>query len=213
MKPVLRRRCVLQGACALGLGLAGSVVRGQTRPGDAVLTSPDSPASTTPDPATSAPPEENDRLVFAYGEREGSVVRPEDLTVGAEQTFAWAMQPGTGLVRNGTRLYQILLVRLDPASLAAASLARAVEGIVAYSGVCTHTGCDVTGWHADTRRFQCPCHESQFDPGDGARVIGGPALWPLAALPLTTIDGELAVAGPFEGRVGFQQPGSSPFGI
>jgi Rieske Fe-S protein len=205
MKQVLRRRCLLQGACALGIGLAGSAARGQSPPGAA--------GSTAPDPAASSPPAENDRLVFAYGEREGLVVRPEDLTVDAEQAFAWAIQADTGVVRNGTRLYQILLVRLDPASLSAASLARSVDGIVAYSGVCTHTGCDVTGWHADTRRFQCPCHESQFDPGDGARVIGGPAPWPLAALPLKSIDGELAVAGPFEGRVGFQQPGLSPFGI
>ena len=205
MTEVLRRRCLLQGACALGLGLAGGAARGQAPFGAS--------GSAPVDPAASAPPEEDDLLVFAYGELEGRVVKPEDLKVGAEQTFAWAMQAGTGVVRNGTRLYQILLVRLDAASLAPASLARSVEGIVAYSGVCTHTGCDVTGWHADVRRFQCPCHESQFDPGDGARVVGGPAPWPLAALPLKTIDGELAVARPFEGRVGFQQPGLSPFGI
>ena len=41
-------------------------------------------------------------------------------------------------------------------------------GIVAYSGVCTHTGCDVTDWFPDVRRFKCPCHESEFDPADGA---------------------------------------------
>jgi len=27
------------------------------------------------------------------------------------------------------------------------------------------------------------------------------------------VDGKVGVAGPFEGRVGFQQPGLSPFGI
>jgi hypothetical protein len=29
---------------------------------------------------------------------------------------------------------------------------------------------------------------------------------------LKVVDGALAVAGPFEGRVGFQPPGLSPFG-
>ena len=201
---VLRRRCLLQGVCALGLGLAGVAARGQAQVGTA--------GSTTLDPAASAPPEENDRLVFAYGEREGRVVKPEDLEVGAEQTFAWAMQAGTGLVRDGTRLYQILLVRLDPASLSAASVARSVEGIVAYSGVCTHTGCDVTDWYGDVLRFKCPCHESEFDPADSARVVGGPAPWPLAALPLKIVDGALVVAAAFEGRLGFQAPGLDPFG-
>jgi hypothetical protein len=37
-------------------------------------------------------------------------------------------------------------------------------------------------------------------------VIGGPAPWQLAALPLKTVDGKLAVAGAFEGRLGFLQP-------
>jgi rieske iron-sulfur protein len=204
MSERVRRRHLIQGVCALGLGLAGSA-RGQA-PGPTAAPAPGSGAA-------SAPPAENDRLVFAFGERAGQVVRPDDLTVGAEQTFVWAMQADTGIVRDGTRLYQILLVRLNPEWLSAPTLERSVDGIVAYSGVCTHTGCDVTNWNAELRRFQCPCHESAFDPGDGARVIGGPAPWPLAALPLKAVEGELAVAGPFEGRVGFQQPGLSPFGI
>jgi len=81
---------------------------------------------------------------------------------------------------------------------------RAADGVVAYSGVCTHTGCDVTDWFGDTLHFKCPCHESEFDPGDGARVVGGPAPLPLAALPLKLVDGALVVASPFQGRVGFQ---------
>ena len=35
MTEVLRRRCLLQGACALGLGLAGGAVRGQAPVGNA----------------------------------------------------------------------------------------------------------------------------------------------------------------------------------
>jgi Rieske Fe-S protein len=72
--------------------------------------------------------------------------------------------------------------------------------------VCSHTGCDVTDWFPDVRRFKCPCHESEFDPSDAARVIGGPAPWQLAALPLKLVEGKLAVAGSFVGRLGFMQP-------
>jgi rieske iron-sulfur protein len=160
-----------------------------------------------------APPREDDLLVYAFGDRAGAPIRAEDLKVNTRQVFAWAMEPGTGLIRNGTRLNQVVVVRLDPAALAAETAAKAAGGVVAYSGVCTHTGCDVTDWNAEFNRFQCPCHESQFDPGDGARVVGGPAPWQLAALPLKTSEGLLAVAGGFAGRVGFQQPGLNPFGI
>jgi len=214
------RRCLLRGVCALGLGLAGA---GHADEGDetgatgtaGTAAGPDSaPAPfAPPDPAASTPPEVNDRLVFAFGDREGEAIRPEDLTVGAEQIFAWAQRPDSGLVRNGTRLYQIILIRLDPSWLSEQTAARAADGVVAYAGMCSHTGCDVTDWHEDIRHFQCPCHESQFDPSDGARVVGGPAPWPLAALPLKLADGELAVAAPFEGRLGFMQPGQSLFGI
>ena len=192
----VRRRGVLKGICAVGVGL-----------------SPIGRADETDAEAAAAPPAENDRLVFAFGSREGERIRPEDLATGAAQVFAYAMEPGSGVIRNATRLYQIMLVKLDPAWLTEQTAERAVDGIVAYSAVCTHTGCDIELWDEEARRFQCPCHESQFDPGDAARVVGGPAPGPLAALPLTLVDGELTVARPFEGRVGFQQPGVSPFGF
>ncbi|HEX6996127.1 MAG TPA: Rieske (2Fe-2S) protein [Gammaproteobacteria bacterium] len=161
----------------------------------------------------STPPRENDRLVVAFGARAGQPIAPGDLEIGAKQLFAYPQDPVTGVVRNGSRLNQVIVVRLDPAELAPDTHARAVDGVVAYSGVCTHTGCDVTDWYDDVRRFRCPCHESEFDPKDGARVIGGPAPWPLAALPLKVVDGHLAVAGEFEGQVGFMQPGGlDPFG-
>jgi Rieske Fe-S protein len=161
----------------------------------------------------SLPPRENDRLVVAFGARAGQPIAPGDLELGAKQIFAYPQDPASGVVRSGSRLNQVIVVRLDPSELSADTQSRAVEGIVAYSGVCTHTGCDVTDWYDDVRRFKCPCHESEFDPKDGAQVIGGPAPWPLAALPLKVVDGQLVVAGEFEGRIGFMQPGGlDPFG-
>jgi Rieske Fe-S protein len=180
-----QRRRVLKACCGLAL-CASASARGDDNE----------------DAAT--PPQPGDALVFAYGDRAGQVLAPADVVLGAKQILAYPMKPETRRVRDGTRLNQLVVVRLPPEKLVDATRARAADGVVAYSGVCTHTGCDVTDWFGDSLRFKCPCHESEFDPGDGARVVGGPAPLPLAALPLKLLDGALVVAGPFEGRVGFQ---------
>jgi Rieske Fe-S protein len=189
----LQRRGIIKGICALGVGLP-NIVRGQSGP-------------------ESAPPATGDRLVHAFGDAAGTPIEPDSLEVGGKQIFAYPQDPTTGVVRNGTRLNQLIVTRVAVEQLSDTTRGRSAEGIVAYSGVCSHTGCDVTDWNAEFARFQCPCHESQYDPADGARVVGGPAPWPLAALPLQLVDGQLIVAGTFEGRVGFQQPGLDPFGL
>jgi rieske iron-sulfur protein len=181
----LKRRGVLKACC--GLALCAPVVARADESEDAL-----------------APPQVDDALVFAYGDRAGQVIAPADVVLGAKQLLAYPMHPGTRRVRDGSRLNQLVVVRLPAEKLNVETRTRAADGVVAYSGVCTHTGCDVTDWFGDVLRFKCPCHESEFDPGDGARVVGGPAPLPLAALPLKLVDGALAVAGSFEGRVGFQ---------
>ena len=127
-----------------------------------------------PDPKQE-PPHENDRFVFALGSRSGEVITPEDLPPGGPQIFAYPMDPETAVVRDGSRLNQIILMRLDPMNLANETRERAADGIVAYSGICSHTGCDVTEWVARTRMLLCPCHDSEYDPADAARVNFGPA--------------------------------------
>jgi len=165
------------------------------------------------DDAANAPPSVDDILVYAYGERAGQPLEAADIEPGAQQILAYPLDPAQGIVRDGTRLNQLLVTRLAPSQLTEQTLARSAEGVVAYSAVCTHTGCDVTEWDAAQRRFQCPCHDSQFDPSDGARVVGGPAPRPLPALPLKLVDGVLTIAGGFDAPVGFQQPGLDPFGF
>lgn len=188
------RRQMLGCMCALGAGLPLM---------DAVAQ----------DEAAMAPPQPGDLLGHAFGAKAGQPIGIDELAVDSQQVFAFALDPASGKLRNGTRMNQVLLVRLDPATLSEETAARSVNGVVAYSGVCSHTGCDVTDWNGEAKRFQCPCHESQFDPSDSARVVGGPAPWQLAALPLKEVDGKVAVAGEFQGRLGFMQPGQNPFGI
>jgi rieske iron-sulfur protein len=118
---------------------------------------------------------------------------------------AYPVDPHTGVVRDGSRLNQVLLIRLDAAELSEATRTYAPQGMVAYSAVCTHTGCDVADWQGETQTLMCFCHYSRFDPKDGARVVDGPAPRRLAMLPLKVVDGVLMAASGFVGRVGFQQ--------
>ena len=149
-------------------------------------------------------PQPGDRLVFAFGPREGEPLQPEELTIGAAPVAALPMSPDMGVVRNGSRLNRVMVVRLDPAALSAKTAQGAADGIVAYSAVCSHTGCDVSEWRVETRRLVCPCHDSEFEVADSARVMSGPAPKPLAMLPLEITEGELRVTRGFTRRVGFQ---------
>ena len=103
--------------------------------------------------------------------------------------------------RDGV-VYQVAFGRRALADEAAMSTD---TSIVAYSAVCTHTGCDVTSWHPDRQLLECPCHFSLYDPREGAKVVGGPSPRRLPALPLKNVEGRLVVAKPFTGRAGFQQ--------
>jgi rieske iron-sulfur protein len=155
------------------------------------------------DPKTQRP-QAGDRFVFAGGERIGEVVTAGDLLAGAPPIMVYPMDPSSRVVRDGSRLNQILLVRLASDELDADARARSADGIVAFSGVCTHAGCDVTLWRSETRRFRCPCHESEFDPRDSGRVVGGPAPRRLPRLPVKLVDGVIVAGGSFMGRPGFQ---------
>ena len=182
----MARRAVLKGGLGLGIGLslAPAVALGQ-----------DDPAALRP--------KEGDLLV-----KEGDAARqpltPDDLAIGAAQTMAWAMDPVDRTVRSASRLNRVLLIRLDAGKLNPETQARAADGVVAYTAICTHTGCEVVEWLADEGVLHCPCHFSKFNPSDGARVVDGPAPRPLPALPLALVDGRLVVAKPFTSRVGFE---------
>jgi rieske iron-sulfur protein len=155
------------------------------------------------DPARERP-REGDLLVI-IGAATPVPLTTDSVPLGGKQIMAWPMDPDSNTVRSGSRLNKVLLLHLDTECLDPATEERAVEGVVAYSAVCTHTGCDVTVWHADSQQLECPCHYSHYDPKVAARVVSGPAPRPLPALPLKIVDGRLVVAKPFTARAGFQQ--------
>ncbi len=181
-----KRRAVLKGTVSLALGLSvARVTRGaQDDPG-------------------SLRPQRGDVLV-KVGDPALQPLTSGDIAAGAPPTMAWAMVPTDRTVRNGSRLNRVLLIKLDVGQLSADTKAMAAEGVVAYTAICTHSGCEVTDWLADERVLYCSCHSSKFDPANGARVADGPAPRSLPALPLAIAAGQLVVAGLFTSRVGFE---------
>ena len=105
---------------------------------------------------------------------------------------------------------QVVLLRMPPELLTQKTIdAGAIEGWVAYSKICTHAGCSVGLFGVDNRppdtlrQLVCPCHQSVFDPLNGAAPVGGPATRSLPQLPLDVdADGFLVAKGPFDRIVG-----------
>ena len=99
----------------------------------------------------------------------------------------------------------VLLVRLPQDKLIEAEDKKdwSYDGIVAYSKVCTHVGCPVALYEQQTHHLLCPCHQSQFDITDGAKVIFGPAARPLPQLPIAVdAEGYLIARSDFTEPVG-----------
>jgi ubiquinol-cytochrome c reductase iron-sulfur subunit len=99
----------------------------------------------------------------------------------------------------------LVVVRMEPGDLRLppARAGWAVDGIVAYSRICTHAACAITLYESPRYeptsprpRLVCPCHYSVFDATAGGGVLGGPAGRPLPQLPLARDgSGALVAAG------------------
>lgn len=70
-------------------------------------------------------------------------------------------------------------------------LTRDAEGeIRAFSALCTHKGCTVSG--VSDGHITCPCHGSRFDAATG-RPVAGPAEQPLPPVAITIRDGIITI--------------------
>jgi ubiquinol-cytochrome c reductase iron-sulfur subunit len=138
----------------------------------------------------------------------GVPIKASDLTIGS----AFQVIP-EGLVElpekemlDAKAKAAVLLVRLKPEDLTWASAEReswSYQGIVAYSKICTHVGCPVALYEQQTHHLLCPCHQSQFDITQQAKVIFGPAARPLPQLPITVdAEGYLVAQSDFKEPVG-----------
>lgn len=146
-------------------------------------------------------PRAGDLLVADDVESNPVAITAKDVVAG-KPMLVYPFDPASKAIRNDSRLNKVVLVRMAEADLDADTLARAAGGVVAYSAACTHQNCDVKTWVAADKSLVCFCHSSKFVPGEGARVLNGPASRPLPALPLRLDGDRLVVAGTFTSNPG-----------
>src|SRR6266853_2150284 len=154
---MIERRALLKAGIGAGLGLSLSpeLAIGQ-----------DNPAA--------ARPKVGDLLV-KVGDAMKQPLSPGEIKRGAKPIIAWAMDPMSEALRDGSKLNKVLLVRFDPNNLAQDTRSRAADGVVAYTAICTHADCLVDDWLADEQMLHCACHNSKIDAKDSAKVVGGEA--------------------------------------
>jgi quinol---cytochrome c reductase iron-sulfur subunit len=120
---------------------------------------------------------------------DGALVRPQQVVVDGVLTVfpeghTDAADSQTLLIRLATGEYRPLPGREDWAP----------DDLVAFSKVCTHAGCPVGLYQADSKELFCPCHQSVFDVLAAAEPTDGPATRRLPQLPLAVDDEGYLVA-------------------
>jgi len=126
-------------------------------------------------------------------------ITPDDLEDGSVLTVF----PEGSDTRQDVGATLLIRVSPDQLELPADRSNWAVDGVVAYSKLCTHAGCPVGLYADEPAQLLCPCHHSVFNVLDGARPVQGPASHPLPQLPLALdTDGFLIADGGFSGPVG-----------
>ena len=126
-------------------------------------------------------------------------ITPDDLEEGGVLTVF----PEGSDIRQDVGATLLVRVSPDQLELPADRSNWAVDGVVAYSKLCTHAGCPVGLYADEPAQLLCPCHHSVFNVLDGARPVQGPASHPLPQLPLALdSDGFLVADGGFSGPVG-----------
>jgi ubiquinol-cytochrome c reductase iron-sulfur subunit len=145
----------------------------------------------------------------------GRPIRPEELEIGDLVNGAPSIlfefdENGEPLV-EGVELQiaksksTIIVVRMEPDEITAGPGREdwTVDGICAYSKICTHVGCPISLYEKTTHNVLCPCHQSTFDLADSAKVVFGPAARPLPQLPIMVdAEGYLVAQADFDEPVG-----------
>jgi ubiquinol-cytochrome c reductase iron-sulfur subunit len=120
-------------------------------------------------------------------DEDGDPLRPDEITVNSVLT----VYP-EGHVESGDS--QALLIRLPPEVALPGPKRWTVGGLVVFSKICTHAGCPVGLYQAETQELFCPCHQSTFSVRQGAAPVFGPATRPLPQLPIGVNDEGFLVA-------------------
>ncbi len=128
----------------------------------------------------------------------GRPVKLGDLEIGGTKTVFPDVERGRRLADSAA-----FIIRMRPEDMKVSDSRKnwVVGGHVVYSVICTHLGCPVKLYEAQTHHLFCPCHQSTFDAADAAKVLFGPAARNLPQLAIT-VDEE----GYFVARDDFNEP-------
>ena len=148
-----------------------------------------------------AKPMAGDRLVEEDAEGTPKPLSVSDLRPG-KPLLAFPFDAAKAEMRSDSRLNKIVLMRFNEAELNPETRARAAGGVVAFSAICTHQGCDVKTWLPKELALVCFCHSTKFLLLEGGSVASGPALRSLPFLPLSLDGDQLVIAGPFSAPAG-----------
>ena len=188
-RDLLRSTCTLAGAAAVVS--VGWILRAFAAGG------------AMPTPQARGIPLAGDVFVFTEGPNKDNVVMVNNVVATAPPLIVQAKDPA-GAMRESDNS-TVLLYRVSPDKISADMKADTVEGIMAYSAVCTHLGCMLSNWDAATKQFLCPCHDALFDPLKEGANTGGATSRTLPHFPVKSVDGKLVVADKPSGYVGVKR--------
>lgn len=130
----------------------------------------------------------------------GRPVKLGDLEVGGVKSVFPDVAHGRRMADSAA-----LIIRMRPEDLKVREARKdwVQDGHIVYSVICTHLGCPVKLYEAQTHHLFCPCHQSTFDATREAKVLFGPASRNLPQLAISIDDeGYFVAQGDFNEPVG-----------
>jgi ubiquinol-cytochrome c reductase iron-sulfur subunit len=195
-RPLLKGALVA-GAAPLGLAAAAPLIGGLIKkPGNILFETAWKPS---------------DGQLIRMTRDDGSLIRPEEVSVGGQMTVFPDVPGGTTnehadspvlLIHLREEDAQTLRDNLQHVKVNTENGGGMWGNYVAYSKICTHAGCPASLYEQQTNRLLCPCHQSQFQITDNARPVFGPATRRLPMLPLGVENGVFVAKSDFRVPIG-----------
>jgi ubiquinol-cytochrome c reductase iron-sulfur subunit len=135
---------------------------------------------------------------------DGSRLKPADLEVnGILTVFPEEKTPATDASAPPQSATVLINLGGAPFVIEKGREGWTVNGIVAFSKICTHAGCPVSLYDVESHQLVCPCHQSTFDVLLDCKPVFGPASRSLPQLALSVDDaGYLIAQGDYDQPVG-----------
>ena len=169
----------------------GAILGGSTLALSLGLTPEEAVAAAQPKPEKMYP-QKGDRILLIRGDYKNQLLRPEMLELGAKPAEGFPLDPKTEILRRKNPANRMLVMRRDEAEMDPTTRARSADGVLVYSALCPHCGCQKLAWTPSTPSLGCMCGQLTAEP-DKAEAAA-PALRRLPMTPLGLDDEGFIVA-------------------